>query len=134
MSLRLGMVRSLGVAAAVASAGCGGATAVCNGACITAGAVIDQTTLTSSIVSLTADPPCTVSELPLDGGTEVVIGVNQGPAGSAGSCQITETLADGSTWVATLSWEPVGGSGCCATATHDVGPAPTFTRVDGGTP
>jgi hypothetical protein len=134
MSFRLGVLALLGGSAVILAGDCGGTQAVCNGACIQPGAVIDQTTLASPIVTLTADAPCSVSQLPIDGGTEVVVAVSQGPAAAAGSCQIHETLADGSSWVAVLAWEPVGGSGCCATATHDVGPAPMFTRSDGGAP
>ena len=52
--------------------------------------------------------------------------------GASGSCQIHTTLADGSTWVAILSWAPNGGSGCCAHSTHAVGPAPMFTRGNAG--
>jgi len=117
-----------GAMAGMLSVGCGGSTMICEGACISAGAVIDQTPLASAIVSLNADAPCTVTEVPIDGGTEVVIGVNAGTLGSSGSCQIHETLADGTIWVAVLSWAPYGGTGCCSISTHTVGPAPTFTR------
>ena len=130
MSLRRGLVVSLCAVAGVVSVGCGGKTMICEGACITAGAVIDQTTPASAIVSLTADAPCTVAVVPIDGGTEVIIGVSAGTLGAPGSCQIHQTLADGTIWVAVLSWEPYGGTGCCSIAIHDVGPAPTFTRAN----
>lgn len=134
MSYRFGLVALLGISTIIPSGGCGDSPAVCEGACIIAGATIDQTTLPSPIVSLTADPGCTVTHEPIDGGTEVVVGLDQNTAGLSGSCQIHETLADGSTWVAVLSWDPVGGTGCCANSTHNVGPAPTFTRGNDGSP
>jgi hypothetical protein len=130
MPFGLGAVISLGVAVTVAGAACGAT--VCTGDCAAAGGIVDQSSLTSPIVTLAADPPCSITQAPADGSGEIFVGVRDSDPPTAGSCQIHATLADGSTWVAILSWAPNGGSGCCANSTHAVGPAPMFTRGNAG--
>jgi hypothetical protein len=130
MSFGLGPVVSLGTAVILAGGACGAT--VCNVDCAAAGGSIDQSSLTSPIVTLTADPPCSITQAPADGGGEIFVSVHDSDPPTSGSCQIHTTLADGSTWVAILSWAPNGGSGCCAHSTHAVGPAPMFTRGNAG--
>jgi hypothetical protein len=50
----------------------------------------------------------------------------------SGSCQIYATLADGSTWVAALSWAFGDIGPCCHNVNYNVGPAPVFTRGNDG--
>jgi hypothetical protein len=130
MSLRFATVVLLGLAAVIAGGGC---VTRCSGACAEAGAIIDIRALTAPIVSAGADPPCSVNQdLLEDGGpgAEVDVGVT---GTSPGSCQIHATLADGSTWVATLSWAFGDNGPCCTNVTYNVGPAPVFMRSsDGG--
>lgn len=45
-----------------------------------------------------------------------------------GSCHIHATLADGSTWVAVLSWAFGSTGPCRPEVTYNVGPPPVFTR------
>jgi hypothetical protein len=131
MSLRLCTVVALGAAAVIAVAGC---ETRCSGACAEAGAIVDTRALPAPVVSATADAPCTVNqELLEDGGSgqEVYVAVD---GNSPGSCQIHATLADGSTWVAVLSWAFGDNGPCCPNVTYNVGSAPKFARADGGTP
>jgi hypothetical protein len=133
MSLGVWLVGCLGTFALLGSAGCDGH-AVCTADCTAAGAVIVQSASMSPVVSLTADAPCTVSVVPVDGGSQVIVGVNEGNPAHSGTCSVHETLSDGTELVATLGWARNGGTGCCANTTHNVGPMPTFTRTDGGAP
>ena len=129
MSLGVGTFVLLGISAAIACAGC---QTICNGTCAEAGAVVDKRALTAPIVSVRADPPCTVNQALLDDGGsygEVSVGVN---GTGSGSCEIYATLADGSTWVAVLSWAFGSRGACCPNGTYNVGPAPVFTRRNDG--
>jgi hypothetical protein len=129
MSLRFGIFVLLGVSAVVAGTGC---ETGCIGDCGQAGALVDLRALTASIVSANADPPCSVNQEFLeDGGpgAEVYVGVT---GTSPGSCQIHATLADGSTWVATLSWAYGDHGPCCPHVTYNVGPPPIFMRSNDG--
>ena len=90
-----------------------------------AGAPIDQSYLTSPIVTLTADPPCAVTQAPADGGGEIFVGAPVSGTPTTGSCQIHARLADGSSLVAVFSWAPAD-SGCCRGSIGTVGPTPMF--------
>jgi hypothetical protein len=123
MSPRLTLVVAFLVLAAGSLTGC--THEYCD--CSQAGAYIVQMP-PSPISSLTADAPCLVSQFPVDGGVNIVIGVSAGAPGDSGSCDVHETLADGTILVATLAWTRVR-SGCCAGGTENVGPDPVFTLV-----
>lgn len=129
MLFRFRPIAALGMAAIFVGGACG--TTGCKGnSCAgtgTAGAFIDQSSLTSPIVTVTADAPCSVTQVPADGGGEIFVDVHQSGPLTSGSCQIHATLADGSTWVAMFSWTPVN-SVCCGSSIGGVGPAPMFTR------
>ena len=130
MSLRFGAVGWLGVLAVIADSGC--TTAICNVECAQAGSPVDTRALTAPIVSVSADPPCTVNQPSVyDGGSEGEVYVTASGTG-AGSCEIHATLADGSTWVAVLSWAFGSTGPCCHNVTYNVGPAPMFTRGNDG--
>ena len=131
MSLKLSVLAALAISIWLGGAGCG-SPSKCNVTCAADEAIVDQTALTSPIVTVAAEGPCIVSQFSVDGGSEVRVNVNNGgPAPSAGSCKIDATLADGSTWVAVLSWALERG-GCCPQ--YNFGPAPVFMAIDGGTP
>jgi hypothetical protein len=129
MSLRFGTVVLLGASALIADAGC---ETRCNVSCAEAGAIVDKRALTAPIVSVRADPPCTVNQALLDdGGSDGEVSVEVNGTGS-GSCEIHATIADGSTWVAVLSWAFGSTGPCCPNVTYNVGPAPAFTRGNDG--
>lgn len=88
MSLRLGIVVLLSVSAVIAGTGC---ETKCNVNCAEAGAIVDKRALMAPIVSVRADPPCTVNQALLDDGGsdgEVSVGVN---GTGSGSCEIHAT-------------------------------------------
>lgn len=120
--------------AVVLGGGACGTQAKCTAECVSeAVSVIDQTSLTAPIVTLIADPSCSVTTpTPADAGGEIIVEmVPKDGAPTSGRCQVHATLADGSTWVAVLSWAPTT---CCGYTVNDVvSPYPKFTRVDGGT-
>lgn len=125
MSVKFGSVVLLGAWAAIAGTGC---ETRCNVACAEAGGIVDKRALTAPIVRAWADPPCTVNQgLLEDGGagSEVYVDVN---GTTPGNCQIHATLADGSTWIAVLSWQFGSTGTCCPNVTYNVGPPPVFTR------
>ncbi len=125
MSLRVGTAVFLGVSAVIAAAAC---ETTCNVSCGEAGAIVDRSALTAPIVSVSADSPCTVNEALLeDGGGDGEVSVDV-TGTSSGSCEVHATLADGSTWVAVLSWAFGSNGPCCPSVTYNVGPAPMFTR------
>jgi hypothetical protein len=129
----VGPVVSLGIAVILGVGACG-AHATCTVYCSSgAGGLIDQTSLTAPIVTLTADPSCSVTQTPADAGGQIFVDVmhKDGPP-TSGSCQVHTTLTDGSTWVAVLSWVP-NTSECCGTVTQAISPYPKFTPADGGT-
>ena len=129
MSLRFGTVVLLGVSAVIAGGGC---ETRCSVSCAQAGAIIDIRAFTAPIISAGAEPPCSVDQWLLeDGGpgAEVSVGVT---GTSPGSCQIHATLADGSNWVATLSWAFGDNGPCCSNVTYNVGPPPMFMRSNDG--
>jgi hypothetical protein len=134
MPFRFGHVAALGTAVILMGGACG--SSVCTADCAAnnfAGAAINQSSLTSPIVTLTADTPCSVTGAPADGGGEIFVSAQASGPLTSGSCQIHATLADGSTWVAAFSWAP-SNSGCCRGSIGSVGPAPMFIRAnDGGT-
>ena len=133
MPLGVGPVVSLGIAVAVWNGACG-AHVKCNVTCSSgAGGLIDQTSLTGPIVTLTADPSCAVTQTPADAGGQVFVDMipKDGPL-TSGTCRVYATLADGSTWLAVLSWTP-NTSECCGTVTEIISPYPKFMRADGGT-
>ncbi len=120
-------------AAPLASGGCLGAGAQCS--CPVAGALIPQPKVSSPVVGLVADPPCSVVFEPDgDGGVQVLVVVTGTVLSSTGSCQIRETLADGTVLTAALSFERGPATDCCPSPTRNVGPAPAFTApgLDGG--
>jgi hypothetical protein len=124
-------VLSLVVVAAVTLTGCEGAGTGCS--CATAGALVAQPTLGSAIVGAAAAPPCTaIIQASADGGVNVFVEVAQTIGTPTGSCAIREVLADGTVLTAEFSFVANGGSGCCSGATKASGPAPAFTRADGG--
>jgi hypothetical protein len=121
-------VAALGLAIVLWCGACGASTK-CNVACPAAGvagAPIDQSLLPSAIVTLTADPPCSVTRASADGGGETFISVQENGPPTSGSCQIHARLADGSSWVAIFSWAPIN-SVCCGSSIQSVGLAPMFT-------
>jgi hypothetical protein len=125
--MRLARWREAGLAMTVGMTACGGKQPqVCNVACVASGATVGQPALSSPVASVSADAPCAVSMTPADGGVAVFVQVNQG--GAAGTCQVRETLTDGSELAATYTFAPAGGSGCCSGTTVAVGAPPTFTR------
>lgn len=134
MSFRIGSVVSLGIAVLLGSGACGGGHAVCTVDCSGgAGGLINQTSLPAPIVTLTADPSCSVMQTPADAGGQIFVDMmRKDGSATSGSCKVRATLADGSTWVAVLAWVP-NSSACCGTVTQAIAPYPKFTRSDGGT-
>jgi hypothetical protein len=120
-------------AAASVLIGCLGAGTQCS--CATAGALIPQPPVTSQVVSLIATPPCSVVPEPgPDGGVYILVVVTGTVITSTGSCQIRETLADGTVLTAELSFERTTPTDCCASPTRNVGPDPVFTIASPATP
>jgi hypothetical protein len=116
-------VGSLVVALAVS--GCGGQGAECS--CSTAEAKVEQPALSSPVASVNADGPCMAStQAGADGGVDVHVEVIENITTDTGSCQVHEMLADGTVLVAVFEFAR-NGSGCCASSTHAVAPAPMFT-------
>jgi hypothetical protein len=68
-----------------------------------------------------------------DGGVDVHVAVIEAITADTGSCQVHETLADGTVLIAVFEFAR-NGSGCCASGTHAVAPAPMFTQGNDGTP
>ena len=98
-----------------------------------AGGAIDQTSLSAPIVTLTADPSCSVTQTPADAGGEVFVEMmRKDGSPTSGSCTVRAMLADGSTWTAILAWVPTT-SECCGTVAQAAAPYPKFTRADAGT-
>ena len=95
-------------------------------------ALVAQPTLSSPVVSVRADAPC-VASLVADGGVDVEVTVIENINTATGSCQVHETLADGTVLIAVFEFAR-NGSGCCADSTHAVAPAPMFTQGNEGTP
>ncbi len=92
-------VGSLVVALAVS--GCGGQGAECS--CSTAEAKVEQPALSSPVASVNADGPCMAStQTGADGGVDVHVEVIENITTDTGSCQVHETLADGTVLVAVL--------------------------------
>jgi hypothetical protein len=123
-----GTVVLLGIAVVLGAGACG-AHAVCTALCSdSAGGAIDQTSLTAPIVTLSTDPSCSVTQTPADAGGQIFVDMmpKDGPP-TSGSCQVHATLADGSTWVAVLSWAPHA-SECCGTVAQTSSTYPKFTR------
>ena len=132
MSLRFCTVLCAGAAALFVVAGCG---TTCNVACAGAGALVDTRLFSALVVSAMADAPCAVNQGLLElqyGGKDQEVSVTVSGS-SPGSCRIHATLADGSTWVAVLSWAFGDNGPCCSNNTYNVGSPPVFTRADGGT-
>ena len=128
MSLRSRVRIGVGsLAAALLLVGCGGQQVLCS--CLGAQALVAQPALSSPVVSVGADAPCTASLVSSDGGLDVYV-----YSGAAmGSCQVHETLADGTVLVAVFSFASGGGTGCCGDGPHAVAPAPMFTQGNDGT-
>jgi hypothetical protein len=121
------------LAATSALAGCDGMGPQCT--CSIAGALIPQPEVSSPVVGLSADPPCSALLEPApDGGVQIFVGVTGEVLTSTGSCQIRETLADGTVLTAELMFERIPATGCCRSPTRNVGPAPVLTSQgsDGG--
>ena len=78
----------------------------------------------SAIVSLTADPPCQAYQAPFSNGVDISIAADERIG--AGTCDLHETLADGTMMVATLQWKR--NRGCCG-GIVSTGPAPEFRTV-----
>ncbi len=119
--------------APLAWAGCQGAGQQCS--CPVAGALIPQPEVSSPVVGLSADPPCSaVLEPAADGGVQILVVVTGNVITATGSCQIRETLADGTVLTTALSFERVPSTDCCPNPTRNIGPTPALTRpgVDGG--
>ncbi|HVV49079.1 MAG TPA: hypothetical protein VHO06_05435 [Polyangia bacterium] len=137
MARRRSLLAPLGslVLALAGAAGCQGAPQQCS--CATASAVVAQpAALTAPIVGVVATAPCVASILQADGGAFVVyVQVAQTISSDTGGCQIRETLADRTALIASFTFARNGGDSCCASATHPIGPPPTFgpAPADGGT-
>ena len=130
MSLRSWVWMGIGsFAVALALSACdGGQQALCD--CADARAQVAQPALSSPVVSVDADAPCVASLVSSDGGLDVYVDTQA----ATGSCQVHETLADGTVLVAVFSFASGGGTGCCADAPHAVAPFPMFTQGNDGTP
>ena len=119
-----------GVVAASALAGCQGTGPACS--CSIAAALVPPPPVSSPVVGLDADPPCSaVLEPGADGGVDILILVTGTVITSTGSCQARETLADGTVLTAEMSFERVTPTDCCQTPTRNVGPVPVFTPQGG---
>ena len=118
-------------ALALVLSGCGEQMTVCS--CSTAEARVAQPALSSPVVSVGADAPCVASVVTADGGVDVEVSVVENITTATGSCQVHETLADGTVLIAVFEFAR-NGTGCCADSTHAVAPAPMFTQGNDGTP
>jgi hypothetical protein len=94
------------VATDVGVVGCGS----CSGACATAYGNADQTGLTAPVVKVVANPPCTATVTPVDGGVHIHVTVDGKPTVS--SCQIFESLADDTELSAKFSYT-ISSDMCC---------------------
>ena len=117
--LRFGTLTLISLSLLAAAVGCSsGSPGVCP--CPPGGAQISVAALPASIASVSADSPCSVTNL----GTSLLVNSSRN-----GTCDVHVQLTDGETYVSAVSF--TGGGGCCPSTYF--GTASALEPGDGGT-